>query len=151
MVKTTFKWTQGRHCLAKHCCVRWRRHGGGMGEVKVKTGTHRHISSDIYTDFLCNISKQYFFFSGGTKTLCWFYSPAGGQGSNGVHLRFVQACHHYRKRLLESAHLFHLMTRLTFLFPPALTHSSLSLVFPALSLLTLSRHSALIYIFPIPT
>lgn len=36
-----------------------------MGQVKVETDTHTHIHAhsfpDIYTDFLCNISKPYFF------------------------------------------------------------------------------------------
>lgn len=48
---------------------------------------------------------------------------------------------------MESAHLFHLMTRLTFLFPHALTHCSFSLFL--VSLLTLSRHSAFHLYFPI--
>lgn len=41
--------------------------GGGIGELKVKADTHRHISPDIYTDFLCNVSKPYFF-SRGTQS-----------------------------------------------------------------------------------
>jgi len=95
------------------------------------------------------ISQRHIFSLKGPRVLIvgLFYGPAGGQS------RGQRGCTWDRFKFViiteEAAHLFHLMTTITFLFPLVLTHSSPSLLL--LPLLTWSRHRAFhLYVSPTP-
>lgn len=69
----------GRHCLAKHCYSRWRRESRGQGE-----DWHTDTCPPTYTLISCVIIQSHIF-QGYQEVLIpgWFYSPAGGRGSEG--------------------------------------------------------------------